>query len=134
MLSCGHVSHRICIEKRQDSPSSQSSETSALSDMMRERFILTSPTIQMGGNEDTVIQRAKSSSRRVKCSEDLSSCLLPIGFLQFSLQAPSKPLIYLTCKHIVHYYCIDNPRKLCPICPSTDMEIDNLENSGLNDA
>jgi hypothetical protein len=28
----------------------------------------------------------------------------------------------ITCKHIVHYDCIDDPRKLCPICPSTDME------------
>ncbi|PKK56075.1 hypothetical protein RhiirC2_764488, partial [Rhizophagus irregularis] len=35
---------------------------------------------------------------------------------------PPKHLVYLTCKHIVHYACIDNPRKLCPICPSTDME------------
>ncbi|PKK59336.1 hypothetical protein RhiirC2_762802, partial [Rhizophagus irregularis] len=30
--------------------------------------------------------------------------------------------------HIVHYSCIDNPRKLCPICPSTnDMETDDME-------
>ncbi|CAG8831987.1 30128_t:CDS:1, partial [Racocetra persica] len=48
-------------------------------------------------------------------------------FFQFSpqLQGPLKPLIYLTCKHIIHYNCIDNPQKLCPICPPTDMEIDN---------
>ena len=42
-------------------------------------------------------------------------------------QGPSKPLVYLTCKHIVHYNCIDNPRKLCPICPSTDMEPEEEE-------
>jgi hypothetical protein len=36
------------------------------------------------------------------------------------------------CKHIVHYDCVDNSRKLRPICPSTDMEIDDLENSGPN--
>ncbi|RIA79974.1 hypothetical protein C1645_793479, partial [Glomus cerebriforme] len=29
--------------------------------------------------------------------------------------------------HIVHYNCIDNPRKLCPICPSTDMEPEEME-------
>ncbi|UZO24851.1 uncharacterized protein OCT59_017145 [Rhizophagus irregularis] len=43
------------------------------------------------------------------------------------IEGPPKPLVYLTSKHIVHYNCIDNPRKLCPICPSTDMEIDDLE-------
>ncbi|PKY47485.1 hypothetical protein RhiirA4_462686 [Rhizophagus irregularis] len=32
--------------------------------------------------------------------------------------------VYLTCKHIVHYKCIDNSRKLYPICPSTDMELE----------
>ncbi|KAF0413850.1 hypothetical protein F8M41_007713 [Gigaspora margarita] len=50
-----------------------------------------------------------------------------LGFLRFSSQpqAPLKPLIYLTCNHVIHYNCIDNPQKLCPICPSTDMEIDD---------
>lgn len=43
----------------------------------------------------------------------------------FTLQPQEslKLLIYLTCKYIVHYACIDNLCKLCPICPSTD-EID----------
>ncbi|EXX71185.1 hypothetical protein RirG_080770 [Rhizophagus irregularis DAOM 197198w] len=39
-------------------------------------------------------------------------------------QEPLKPLVYLTCKHIVHYECIINSRKLFPICPSTDMELE----------
>jgi hypothetical protein len=31
-------------------------------------------------------------------------------------------------KYIVHYDCIENPRKLCPICPSTDVKTaDDLE-------
>src|ERR1044072_3887803 len=51
--------------------------------------------------------------------------LPPLSSIRFSLQPqePPKPLVYLTCKHIVHYACIDNPCKLCPICPSTE-EID----------
>ncbi|KAF0552244.1 hypothetical protein F8M41_022204 [Gigaspora margarita] len=83
----------------------------------------------MEGIEGTATQQAKSNLRCTKCSEDLSSCLPPIGFLRFSPQpqSPSKPLVYLTCKHIIHYNCIDNPRKLCPICPLTDMEPEEEE-------
>src|SRR2546421_3475167 len=71
----------------------------------------------------------RSQLRCVKCSEDLSLSLPPLGFLRIAPQpqGPSKPLVYLTCKHIVHYNCIDNPRKLCPICPSTDMEPEEME-------
>ena len=92
--------------------------------------------------ENTGFQQARSYLRCAKCSEDLFSCLPPIGFLrippQALPQAPSKPLVYLTCKHIVHYACIDNPRKLCPICPSAndieqreeeeEMDVDEEEN------
>jgi hypothetical protein len=83
----------------------------------------------MEGIEGTAIQQVKSTLRCTKCSKDLSSSLPPLGFLRISPQPQGspKPLVYLTCKHIVHYSCIDNPRKLCPICPSTDMEIDDLE-------
>src|SRR5436305_1769115 len=78
--------------------------------------------------EDNIgIQQTRSHLRCVKCSEDLSSCLPPLDFLRTFPHPPPKPLVYLTCKHIIHYNCIDNPRKLCPICPSSDMEIDDLE-------
>ena len=85
----------------------------------------------MEGIEDTATQQVRSNLICAKCSEDLSFCLPPIGFLRFppQPQGPSKPLVYLTCKHIVHYDCIDNPRKLCPICPSTDMVADAQESS-----
>jgi hypothetical protein len=43
----------------QDSPLSQSSGTSALSNMMSERFILTSPIMRMEGVENTEIQQTK---------------------------------------------------------------------------
>ncbi|RGB23681.1 hypothetical protein C1646_821996 [Rhizophagus diaphanus] len=128
-LTCGHIFHRLCIEKKLflGTPSacpapdcgksvdildkagiisnpdprvtSQSSGISPLSNSMG-TFTLSSPPIRMLGIKGPVTQQDKS---------------------------PSKPLVYLTCKHIVHYNCIDNPQKLCPICPSTDMEIDDLE-------
>ena len=93
----------------QDSPLSQSSGTSALTNVMSERFILTSPPMRMEGVENIGIQQMGSQLRCVKCSEDLSSCLLPLGFLQTFPHPPPKPLVYLTCKHIIHYNCIDNP-------------------------
>ena len=84
----------------------------------------------MGGIESTATQQVMSTLRCAKCSEDLSSCLPPLGFLQISPQpqGPLKPLVYLTCKHIVHYNCIVNPRNPCPICPPTnDTETDDME-------
>ncbi|CAB4384263.1 unnamed protein product [Rhizophagus irregularis] len=110
------------------------SQSSGISPSMG-TFALSSPPIRMRGIEGPVTQQDKSTLRCAKCSEDLSSSLPPLqsaltaGFLRIAPQpqGPPKPLVYLTCKHIVHYNCIDNPRKLCPICPSTDMEIDDLE-------
>ncbi|RGB36487.1 hypothetical protein C1646_666917 [Rhizophagus diaphanus] len=63
-------------------------------------FALSSPPIWILGIEGPVTQQDKS---------------------------PSKPLVYLICKHIVYYNCINNPRKLCPICPSTDMKLEEME-------
>ncbi len=89
----------------------------------------------MEGIESTATQQLRSTLRCAKCSEDLSSCLPPLGFLRISLQSqnPLKLLVYLICMHIVHYNYINNPRKLCPICPSAnvtktdDMETDDDE-------
>ena len=146
ILSCGHTFHRICIEKKllltmpntcpfpdcgknvdiiEPFPNTnEESPISALSNRMSESFILSSPVLRMEGIENTGFQQARSYLRCAKCSEDLFSCLSPIGFLrippQALPQAPSKPLVYLTCKHIVHYHCINSLRKLCPICPSTN--------------
>ncbi|CAG8542091.1 14654_t:CDS:2 [Dentiscutata erythropus] len=105
----------------------EASQSTGISPLMGETFVLSSPPIRMKGIEDTATQQVKSNLRCAKYSEDLSSCLPPIGFLRFSfqLQGSSKPLIYLTCKHIIHYNCIDNLQKLCSICPPTDMEIDD---------
>ncbi|GES83083.1 hypothetical protein GLOIN_2v1511284 [Rhizophagus clarus] len=105
------------------------SQSSGISPSM-ETFALSSPPIRMLGIEGPVTQQDKSTLRCAKCSEDLSSSLPPLGFLRITPQpqGPSKLLVYLTCKHIVHYNCIDNPRKLCPICPSTnDTETDDME-------
>ncbi|CAG8720579.1 7713_t:CDS:2, partial [Dentiscutata erythropus] len=104
----------------------EASQSTGISPLMCETFI---PPILMEEIEDIATQQVKSNLRCAKCSEDLSSCLLPIGFLRFSLQlqGPLKPLIYLTCKHIIHYNCIDNPQKLYPICPSTIIEPEEEE-------
>ncbi|GBB94429.1 hypothetical protein RclHR1_23520004 [Rhizophagus clarus] len=106
----------------QDSPLSQSSGTLTLTNMMSKRFIQTSPLMRIEGVENIGIQQMRSQLRCVKCSEDLSLCLPPLGFLRTFPHPPPKPLVYLTCKHIIHYNCIDNLRKLCPVCPSADME------------
>ncbi|PKY50548.1 hypothetical protein RhiirA4_546031 [Rhizophagus irregularis] len=55
------------------SPLSQSSRTSALTNTMSERFILTSPPMRMEGVENIGTQQMGSQLRCVKCSEDLSS-------------------------------------------------------------
>ncbi|CAG8513771.1 16200_t:CDS:2, partial [Dentiscutata erythropus] len=109
-------------------------QSTGISPLIGETFVLSSPPIwippiRIEGIEDTAIQQVKSNLRCAKCSEDLSSCLLSIGFLQFSsqLQGLLKPLIYLICKHIIHYNCIDNPQKLCSICPSTNIELEEEE-------
>src|ERR1043166_9695861 len=114
-------------------PLSQSSGTSALANMMSERFIVTSPLMRMEGVENIGIQQMRSQLRCVKCSEDLSSCLPPLGFLRTFPHPPPKPLVYLTCKHIIHYNCIDNPQKLCPICPSTDEDTDVDEDVNMDE-
>ncbi|CAG8534296.1 4724_t:CDS:2, partial [Scutellospora calospora] len=117
----------------------EASQSTGISLLMGETFVLSSlliwiPPIRMEGIENTATQQVKSNLRYAKCSEDLSSCLLPIGFLQFSLQLQSllKLLIYLTCKHIIHYNCIDNQQKLCPICPSTNMELEEEEEMSID--
>src|SRR5581483_2842561 len=58
----------------QDSPLFQSSRTLALTNMMSERFILTSPSIYIEGVENIGIQQMESQLRCVKCSENLSLC------------------------------------------------------------
>ncbi|CAG8624828.1 20546_t:CDS:1, partial [Racocetra persica] len=102
-------------------------QSTKISPLMGETFVLSLLSIQMEGIEDTATQQVKSNLKYAKCSKDLSSYLPPIGFLRFSpqLQGLSKLLIYLTCKHIIHYNCIDNPQKLCSICPPTDIETDD---------
>ncbi|CAG8741744.1 26687_t:CDS:1 [Racocetra persica] len=83
----------------------KASQSTGISPLMGETFILSSPPIRMEEIEGTAIQQVESNLRCAKCSKDLSSCLPLIDFLRFSpqLQDLLKPLIYLTCKHIIHY-------------------------------
>src|SRR5256885_417816 len=112
ILSCGHIFHRICIEKKllltmpntcpfpdcgknvdiiEEFPTTdQESPISALSNRMSESFILSSPVLRMEGVENTGFRQARSYLRCAKCSEDLSSCLPPIGFLRIPLKLSLK--------------------------------------------
>jgi hypothetical protein len=121
ILSCGHTFHRLCIEKNLIHNKTNICHYQIVENVISEGFVLSSPPIRMEGIEDTATQRAKSYLRCAKCSEDL--------FMSSSSNnAPTKPLVYLTCKHIVHYDCIENPRKLCHICPSVeDLELFPVE-------
>ena len=104
--------HRICIEKKllltmpntcpfpdcgknvdiiEPFPNTnEESPISALSNRMSESFILSSPVLRMEGIENTGFQQARSYLRCAKCSEDLSSCLPPIGFLRIPLKLSLK--------------------------------------------
>ncbi|GBB95839.1 hypothetical protein RclHR1_26240001 [Rhizophagus clarus] len=135
ILSCGHLFHKLCIEKklmitkpdvypfpncgiiypvstttRRDSQSFQSSETSALSNWMGEKFnlILPIPEDLIEKVEDTSIQEMEKCLFCAICSEEIT------------LDFPPKVTVFLSCKHVVHYDFIDNPRKKCPICPAKD--------------
>ncbi|CAG8800881.1 6848_t:CDS:1, partial [Gigaspora rosea] len=66
--------------------SKKASQSIGISSLMGETFTLSSLTIWIEGIEGTAIQQIKSNLRCTKCSKDLSSCLPPIGFLQFSSQ------------------------------------------------
>jgi len=48
-----------------------------------------------------------------RCSEEISPEI-------------SKPIVLLSCSHVVHFACIDDKRRLCPECPS----INELEKEG----
>src|SRR2546430_2537877 len=115
VLSCGHLFHRLCIEKkllvsrpdvcpfpdcgkkvdiiypvssRRDSQSSQSSGTSALSVLLSEKFVLNSPVIPedpMERVQDTLIQETETRLTCAKCSEEIT-----VDF--------SKDTVFLSCK------------------------------------
>ncbi|PKC66411.1 hypothetical protein RhiirA1_512203 [Rhizophagus irregularis] len=125
-LTCGHIFHKLCIEKKPflDTPST------CLAPSCKKNLI---PGGALNQAEFHLYSR-----QWVKCLPYLHTYMdgkdqrysNSTGFLWFSSQpqVPLKSLVYLTCKHIVHYDCINDPRKLCPICPSTNAtETDDME-------
>jgi len=82
---------------------------------MGEKFVLNSPVIPeegiqedpMEGVQDTLNQETETRLTCAKCSEEIT-----VDF--------SKDTVFLSCKHAVHFDCIDDPRKKCPTCPSAD--------------
>ena len=99
---------------RRNSQSSQSSGTSVLSNLI---FVLNSPAIPeegvledpMDDVENTLNQDTTPRLTCAKCSEEITADF-------------PKDTVFLSCKHAVHYDCIDNPHKKCPTCPGEVLE------------
>ncbi|GBB90777.1 hypothetical protein RclHR1_17840004 [Rhizophagus clarus] len=111
--NCGikvDIIYPVSTTTKRGSQLSQSSETLALSNWMGEKFNLISPILEdlIEEVEDTSIQEMKKRLFCAKCSEEIT-----LDFL-------SKDTVFLSCKHVVHYDCIDNPRKKCFTCPAED--------------
>ncbi|GES88401.1 hypothetical protein GLOIN_2v1511284 [Rhizophagus clarus] len=122
-LSCGHIFHRLCIENRLflGTPSAcPASDCGKSVDILDEAGIISNP-------DPRVISQSSGISPSMGTFALSSPPIQMLSSNRPQPQGPSKPLVYLTCKHIVHYNCIDNSRKLCPICPSTDMEPEEME-------
>lgn len=84
---------------------------------MGEKINLISPTIPedpMEGVEGALIQETGRHASCAKCAEEIT------------VNVP-KDTVFLSCKHVVHYDCIDNPRKKCPTCPAEDLEMFPVE-------
>ncbi|RGB23710.1 hypothetical protein C1646_748092 [Rhizophagus diaphanus] len=83
----------------------------------------------LGGKEQSSSKTTEDTSGQIKrliceqCSEEIS--------LEFT-----KPTIFLPCKHVVHYDCIKDSRKMCPTCPSSETmsEIVSFANNDPSDA
>ncbi|PKB94523.1 hypothetical protein RhiirA5_438574 [Rhizophagus irregularis] len=132
ILLCEHIFHQICVEKqflnkpgmcpfpkcgkkaeiiypftRRNSQSSQSSRTSAISNLMGEKFVLNSLVI-LEDPMEKVIKNALIQETEIgtcaKCSKKIT-----LGF--------PKDTVFLSCKHAVHFNCIDNSNKRCSTCP-----------------
>ncbi|GBC10812.1 hypothetical protein RclHR1_09920010 [Rhizophagus clarus] len=145
VLSCRHLFYRLCIEKklmvtrpdvcpfpdcrkkidiiylvstRRGSQSSQSSGTLDLSNWMGEKFNLISPIPEdpMEKVEDTSIQETEKHLFCTKYSEKITPDF-------------PKDTVFLSCKHAIHYDCIDNPRKKCSTCLVEDLGLFPVEST-----
>ncbi|GBC08374.1 hypothetical protein RclHR1_08070008 [Rhizophagus clarus] len=111
------IIYPVSTSARRGSQSSQSSGTSAISTLMGEKFVLVSPTIPedpMEDVENTLIQETATHLTCAKCAEEVTADF-------------PKDTVFLSCKHAVHYDCIDNPRKKCPTCSTEDLEMFPVE-------
>ncbi len=84
---------------------------------MNEKFILNSPVILedlMENVENILIQKMTTQLTCAKCAEEII-----IDFL--------KDTVFLSCKHVIHYNCIDNSHKKYPTCLAKDLVLFPVE-------
>jgi len=64
--------------------------------------------------ENTLIQETATRLTCAKYAEEIIADFL-------------KDTVFLSCKHAVHYDCIDNPHKKCPTCSGEDLVLFPVE-------
>jgi hypothetical protein len=101
---------------------SRGKDTSLTIDERRRDPILFESNADIGLTQALQNKDASSSAKNAiePTSEICSKCFEAIS------PELSKPVVLLTCKHVIHFECIGNKRNLCPKCPSAD----DLEKEG----
>ncbi|CAB4396830.1 unnamed protein product [Rhizophagus irregularis] len=152
---------------RRGSQSSQSSRTSALTNLMGKKVVLNSLVIPEEGRPEDLIDvnpdsnvalmsmllsgGEQSSSKTTEVAKEIfnqttnpnNSENVDVSISKDSggqIQHPkcekcseeisiefTKDTVFLSCKHAVHYDCIDDLRKKCPTCPAEDLELFPVE-------
>ncbi|RGB22126.1 hypothetical protein C1646_678053 [Rhizophagus diaphanus] len=114
-LTCGYIFHRFCIEKKLFLDTSSACPASGCGKNVN--------ILNQADALGIVSNLPIPDSRVISQSSEIS----PLSNLMETFTLSSPPVRMGGIKDIVHYNCIDNSQKLYPICPSTDMEIDDLE-------
>ncbi|GBC51620.2 hypothetical protein GLOIN_2v1709640 [Rhizophagus irregularis DAOM 181602=DAOM 197198] len=127
---------------RRGSQSSQSSRTLVLTNLMGKKVVLSSPIIPEEGRRSDPIDTtgvAKETSNQATnpdnsenvddselSSRQIQRFICEKCFEEISIEF-MKDTIFLSCKHAMHYNCIDDPCKKCSICSAEDLELFPVE-------
>ncbi|CAG8626001.1 1813_t:CDS:1 [Diversispora eburnea] len=91
----------------------QKDPTSIMSGNERDSPLFESDLLQSDANNKAQ-EKDNNASPLKPTTEICSKCFESIS------SERSKPVVLLTCKHVIHFKCIANKRNLCPKCPSAD--------------